>query len=136
MALESRNKIKAEGGIASMTDLVFLLLIFFIIMSLMSNNQTPIDLPKPNDDLKPVQDPVEATVIITEDNKYFVMPGETEAQAREFEAIKEKVMDEVTKSGKTKLKIAGHKAANYEAVFNVLAMAQANGWEPVLAYQK
>ena len=40
MALESRNKIKAEGGIASMTDLVFLLLIFFIIMSLMSNNQT------------------------------------------------------------------------------------------------
>jgi biopolymer transport protein ExbD len=136
MALESRNKIKAEGGIASMTDLVFLLLIFFIIMSLMSNNQTPIDLPKPNDDIKPVQDPVEATVIITEDNKYFVMPGETEAQAREFEAIKEKVMDEVTKSGKTKLKIAGHKAANYEAVFNVLAMAQANGWEPVLAYQK
>jgi len=103
---------------------------------LMSNNQTPIDLPKPNDDIKPVQDPVEATVIITEDNKYFVMPGETEAQAREFEAIKEKVMDEVTKSGKTKLKIAGHKAANYEAVFNVLAMAQANGWEPVLAYQK
>jgi biopolymer transport protein ExbD len=72
MALESRNKIKAEGGIASMTDLVFLLLIFFIIMSLMSNNQTPIDLPKPNDDIKPVQDPVEATVIITEDNKYFV----------------------------------------------------------------
>ncbi len=136
MALESRNKIKAEGGIASMTDLVFLLLIFFIIMSLMSNNQTPIDLPKPNDDIKPVQDPVEATVIITEDNKYFVMPGETEAQAREFEAIKEKVMDEVTRSGKTKLKIAGHKAANYEAVFNVLAMAQANGWEPVLAYQK
>jgi len=136
MALESRNKIKAEGGIASMTDLVFLLLIFFIIMSLMSNNQTPIDLPKPNDDIKPVQDPVEATVIITEDNKYFVIPGETEAQAREFEAIKEKVMDEVTKSGKTKLKIAGHKAANYEAVFNVLAMAQANGWEPVLAYQK
>ena len=136
MALESRNKIKAEGGIASMTDLVFLLLIFFIIMSLMSNNQTPIDLPKPNDDIKPVQDPVEATVIITEDNKYFVMPGETEAQAREFEAIKKKVMDEVKRSGKTKLKIAGHKAANYEAVFNVLAMAQANGWEPVLAYQK
>ncbi len=136
MALESRNKIKAEGGIASMTDLVFLLLIFFIIMSLMSNNQTPIDLPKPNDDIKPVQDPVEATVIITEDNKYFVIPGETEAQAREFEAIKEKVMDEVERSGKTKLKIAGHKAANYEAVFNVLAMAQANGWEPVLAYQK
>jgi biopolymer transport protein ExbD len=136
MDLGTRNKIKIEGGMASMTDLVFLLLIFFIIMSLMSNNQTPIDLPKPSDDIKPVQDPVQATVIITEKNTYFVLPGETEAQAREFDAIKDKVMEEVTKSGKSKLKIAGHKKAAYEAIFNVLALAQANGWEPVLAYNK
>ena len=136
MALESRNKIKAEGGLASMTDLVFLLLIFFIIMSLMSNNQTPIDLPKPSDNIKPDTDPVPATVIITQDNKYYVTPGETVKDAREFEAIKEKVMTEVTNSNKLKLKISGHKEANYEAVFNVLAMAQANGWEPVLAYKK
>ena len=102
MDLGTRNKIKIEGGMASMTDLVFLLLIFFIIMSLMSNNQTPIDLPKPSDDIKPVQDPVQATVIITEKNTYFVLPGETEAQAREFDAIKDKVMEEVTKSGKSK----------------------------------
>ena len=73
MDLGTRNKIKIEGGMASMTDLVFLLLIFFIIMSLMSNNQTPIDLPKPSDDIKPVQDPVQATVIITEKNTYFVL---------------------------------------------------------------
>ena len=105
-------------------------------MSLMSNNQTPIDLPKPSDNIKPDTDPVPATVIITQDNKYYVTPGETAKDAREFEAIKEKVMTEVTNSNKLKLKIAGHKEANYEAVFNVLAMAQANGWEPVLAYKK
>ena len=64
MDFGSRNKIKIEGGMASMTDLVFLLLIFFIIMSLMANNQTPIDLPKPDENLKPVKDPVEAVVII------------------------------------------------------------------------
>ena len=51
MDFGSRNKIKIEGGMASMTDLVFLLLIFFIIMSLMANNQTPIDLPKPDENL-------------------------------------------------------------------------------------
>lgn len=136
MDLSSRNKIKVEGGMASMTDLVFLLLIFFIIMSLMSNNQTPIDLPKPDDDIKPVQDPVTPTVIITENNLYFVMPGENESQARAFNEIKEKAQKEVEISGKPKLKIAGHRKASYEAIFNVLALAQANGWEPVLAYDK
>jgi len=115
---------------------VFLLLIFFIIMSLMSNNQTPIDLPKPDDDIKPVQDPVTPTVIITENNTYFVLPGEKESQSRDFQSIQEKVKKEVEISGKPKLKIAGHRKASYEAVFNVLAMAQANGWEPVLAYEK
>ena len=78
MNLGTRNKIKVEGGMASMTDLVFLLLIFFIIMSLMSNQQTPIDLPKTDQNIKTVTDPITATVIITEDNKYYAMPGETE----------------------------------------------------------
>ncbi|MBI2259412.1 MAG: biopolymer transporter ExbD [Flavobacteriia bacterium] len=136
MNLSSRNKIKVEGGMASMTDLVFLLLIFFIIMSLMSNNQTPIDLPKPDDDIKPVQDPVTPTVVITEENTYFVLPGENQTNARKFEDIKSKVQQEVEASNKSKLKIAGHKNAHYESVFNVLALAQANGWEPVLAYDK
>ena len=69
MNFNTRNKVKVEGGMASMTDLVFLLLIFFIIMSLMANNQTPIDLPKPDESLKPVIDPVEATVVIKENNQ-------------------------------------------------------------------
>jgi biopolymer transport protein ExbD len=136
MDLGSRNKIKIEGGMASMTDLVFLLLIFFIIMSLMSNNQTPIDLPKPSDNIPVDQNPVQVTVIITEENKYFVYPAENESQAREFDEIKEQVMEQVTSSGKNKLKIAGHKKADYEAVFKVLALSQANNWEPVLAYNK
>ena len=54
----------------------------------------------------------------------------------EFEEIKELASTAVTNSGKMKLKIAGHKKASYEAVFNVLALAQANSWDPVLAYNK
>jgi biopolymer transport protein ExbD len=136
MDLGSRNKVKIEGGMASMTDLVFLLLIFFIIMSLMSNNQTPIDLPETDQDIKPVVDPVEATVIITEDNKYVVLPGGSMDQPMEFEEIKELAASAVEKSGKMKLKIAGHRKASYSAVFNVLALSQANAWDPVLAYDK
>jgi len=136
MDLRPRNNIKVEGGMASMTDLVFLLLIFFIIMSLMANNQTPIDLPKPDENLSPVKDPVEAVVIITQDNRYVVMPGGSLDNPMEFEAIKELAAAAVEKTGKPKLKIAGHKNADYQAVFQVLALAQANAWDPVLAYDK
>ena len=135
MNLGTNNKVKVEGGMASMTDLVFLLLIFFIIMSLMSNNQTPIDLPEASD-LPSVQDPVEATVIITEDNQYVVLPGGSIDQPLEFEDIKELAAAAVESQGKMKLKIAGHRKASYEAIFNVLALSQANGWDPVLAYDK
>lgn len=119
-----------------MTDLVFLLLIFFIIMSLMSNNQTPIDLPEDSENLPPSRDPVPATVIITEDNQYVVMPGGTLDHPMAFEDIRELAAQVVEESGEMKLKVAGHRKASYEAVFSVLALSQANGWDPVLAYDK
>jgi biopolymer transport protein ExbD len=136
MNFSSRNKVKIEGGMASMTDLVFLLLIFFIIMSLMSNNQTPIDLPQTDENVMPSPDPVEATVVVTEDNKYVVMPGGSLEEPMEFDQIKELTASAVEKSGKMKVKISGHRNANYEAVFKVLALSQANAWDPVLAYDK
>lgn len=135
MDLGSRNKIKIEGGMASMTDLVFLLLIFFIIMSLMTNQQTPIDLPKPDDKIQTDTDQIPVILIITEENKYYLQNGETAKDARDLDLIKEKVMQEVENSGKLKLKIAGHRKASYDAVFQALALSSANGWEPALAYQ-
>lgn len=136
MGLNSQNKIRVEGGMASMTDLVFLLLIFFIIMSLMSNNQTPIDLPKTDENIKPVTDPVTPTVIVTEDNQYVVTPGGNIEAPMTFEEIKGIAAAAVENSGEMKLKIAGHRKASYEAIFQVLALSQANQWEPVLAYDK
>ena len=88
MALGTNNKVKVEGGMASMTDLVFLLLIFFIIMSLMSNQNTRVDVPKTSEDLKPLKNPTTATVIVTEDNQYVVMPGGDMENPRAFEDIR------------------------------------------------
>lgn len=136
MDFSSRNKTKAEWGMSSMTDLVFLLLIFFIIMSLMANNQTPVKLPKPSTEIPPSQKPVPVTVVITENNQYYVLPGEEEKDARSFEQIKDLVFAKVTESGDLKLRIAGHQKANYASVFEVLALTQANGWDPILAYDK
>jgi biopolymer transport protein ExbD len=44
--MKAGNKIKIEGGMSSMTDLVFLLLIFFIIISTMVNTSHEIKLPE------------------------------------------------------------------------------------------
>jgi biopolymer transport protein ExbD len=47
MNLRSRNKVSAAFSMSSMTDLVFLLLIFFIIVStLVSPYALPVDLPE------------------------------------------------------------------------------------------
>lgn len=47
MALKSRNKVDPAFNMSSMTDIVFLLLIFFVVLStLVSPNAIPVDLPK------------------------------------------------------------------------------------------
>ena len=46
MEFKSGNKIKIEAGMSSMTDLVFLLLIFFIVISTMITAGVNIDVPK------------------------------------------------------------------------------------------
>ena len=48
--MKAGNKIKMEGGMSSMTDLVFLLLIFFIIISTMVNTSHEIKLPEESGD--------------------------------------------------------------------------------------
>ncbi|OFZ10388.1 MAG: hypothetical protein A3D92_21060 [Bacteroidetes bacterium RIFCSPHIGHO2_02_FULL_44_7] len=136
MKLGTQNKIKIEGGMSSMTDLVFLLLIFFIIMSIMSNDYTPVDLPNPDQELPTTTDAVPPTVIVTEDNQYVVLPGGSMDSPMTFEDIMGLADAAVTASNELKLKIAGHRLADYEAVFKVLALCQANGWDPVLAYDQ
>ena len=137
MNLGQRNKVSVTGNMSSMTDLVFLLLIFFIIISIMSNDTTPLDLPQTDENLKPTIEHVEdPTVVITEENKYVVLPDGDMKSPMEFDDIKGLVNAAVEEHGQMKLKVAGHRKAEYEAVFKVLALCQANGWDPVLAYDK
>lgn len=47
MNLKTRNKVAAEFNMSSMTDLVFLLLIFFMLLSTLVTNNTVMDLTLP-----------------------------------------------------------------------------------------
>ena len=46
MNLSQRNQVQSGGNMSSMTDLVFLLLIFFIILSTLVSNGVNVDLPQ------------------------------------------------------------------------------------------
>ena len=71
MELKRRNRVSAEFSMASMTDIIFLLLIFFMITSsAISQSAIEVNLPQSAAGEPVVQDPT--SVSITEDGKYFV----------------------------------------------------------------
>ncbi len=70
MALKHRNKVNASFSMSSMTDIVFLLLIFFMVTStLIAPNALKLLLPESNNQTsaKPI-----TTISITRDLKYYV----------------------------------------------------------------
>ncbi|PCJ25503.1 MAG: biopolymer transporter ExbD [Flavobacteriales bacterium] len=77
MAIRSKNKVSTNFNMSSMTDIVFLLLIFFIIAStLISPNALEVILPRATSNIQP--NPQTVNVSITEDLKYFVNQDEVE----------------------------------------------------------
>lgn len=137
MKLKTANKVKAEAGMASMTDLVFLLLVFFIIMSTLSEPQTPLDLPEASKDIPSSLTPrPEIMVGVNPDNTYFVGSGNKLVEDLSFDEAREVLLSEMAASDDKKLKIAGDKLASYEAVFMLISLCQAENWSPLLAYDK
>ena len=135
MNLRSSNKIKTEAGMASMTDLVFLLLVFFIIMSTLSEPQTPLDLPEAEQGAPKSKQPKPPTAIgITENNTYFI--NNNLSQELSYEEARDQLVSIMGESEEKKIKIAGDKNASYEAVFKLISLAQVQGWKPLLAYDK
>ncbi|HTO38543.1 MAG TPA: biopolymer transporter ExbD [Brumimicrobium sp.] len=142
MGFGSQNKIKVEGGMASMTDLVFLLLVFFIIMSTMAEKNTPVELPQPVENLDTSKENTTTTVVVTENDLYQIMlsdasapnPFNVKTEGGTYEEIRDFLIEEVESTPEMKVKIAGAKTASYEAVFQMLALSKARGWKPVLAY--
>lgn len=71
MELKRRNRISAEFSMASMTDIIFLLLIFFMITSsAISQSAIEVKLPQAASTNQNAQDPT--TVTISTDGKYYI----------------------------------------------------------------
>jgi biopolymer transport protein ExbD len=95
MAIKMQNKIDTTFSATSMSDLVFLLLIFFMLTSTMvSPNAINLVLPKSDSDKQLVSKNVE--VYINEDLMYFVNPEGSNAQPVAYEELLPALKDAVS----------------------------------------
>ncbi|MFD1552487.1 hypothetical protein DNU06_10350 [Putridiphycobacter roseus] len=131
MNLGRRNKPQIEGGMSSMTDLIFLMLIFFIIMSTMAKNTLPVDLPSGKKTSTSQTDAV-VEVGIDADNQYFL--DNAKSKYYTFEELVPVLEAKIAEQPNKNLKISGDKNASYETIFNIIAVSKQKGWKPVLSY--
>jgi biopolymer transport protein ExbD len=126
MELRSRNKVDPAFSMSSMTDLVFLLLIFFIILSTMvSPYALPVDLPNSSNKTKDKQT---VALRIDQDLNYsvgnrIIRPEQLEAELSEALSVH------------TEKSIVLHvdKAVPTGNTVEVLDIAKRNRWKIVLA---
>ncbi len=129
MDLRSRNKINTGFSQSGMTDLVFLLLIFFIIIStLVSPYALPVDLPESSNKTK--QKPV-VSVTIEPDLTHYVNSRQVDPANIES-ILRQKLGQEGTEQS---IVLHVDKTVPTGTMVTLLDIAKRNKWKIVLATQ-
>ena len=124
MNFRSENKIKIEGGMSSMTDLVFLLLIFFIIISTMVNTSHEIKLPEGSGDPS-LTSPVK--VYVDAQNNFYLNSNPISISIGSIE-------DEIKKEiGENKaIELLADKDAHRASAYEIIRIAKQNALKVVI----
>ncbi len=126
MAVKGRNKVSPEFNMSSMTDIVFLLLVFFIIASTMiSPNGVDVLLPKGSTRTTKKN---QVSVSITKDVKYFV--GQREVQFEQLERTLQSMLEGEEKPG---FLLRPEETVDIQYVVAVMEIANRNKYQMVLA---
>jgi len=124
MNLGQRNKVSVEGSMSSMTDLVFLLLIFFIILSTLASNGVNVDLPQ-SQGISSVTSKL--TLSIRPDLSYYINGGAVaKADIESMLTIKMESMAEKV------IYLEVDKEVPTGATVEMIGMAKANNWRVML----
>lgn len=126
MAVKGRNKVSPEFNMSSMTDIVFLLLVFFIIASTMiSPNGVDVLLPKGSTRTTKKN---QVSVSITKDVKYFV--GQREVTFEQLERTLQSMLEGEEKPG---FLLRPEETVDVQYVVAVMEIANRNKYQMVLA---
>ncbi|MCG8583017.1 MAG: biopolymer transporter ExbD [Bacteroidales bacterium] len=126
MALKRRTKISAAFSMSSMTDIVFLLLIFFMITSTMVHPNA-IKLLIPKKATKKVVVEKYLNVRVTSSGRFYV-----EGKRVGDEAIESGLIAAFNRNDKTIVKLRTDKNASTGNVARVLDIAESNGIKVIL----
>ena len=121
MNFRSENKIKIEGGMSSMTDLVFLLLIFFIVISTMITAGVNIDVPKKGG--KSSNNKI-LTININDQNEYFINKSKSAVRS---ENIENTILKNIGKD--STISLFGSDESSWEATVLVIDIAKQNNFK-------
>mgnify|MGYP000913846710 CR=1 FL=1 len=130
MALKKRNKISAQFSMASMTDIVFLLLIFFMLSStLVAPNALKLLLPQSNNQTaaKPV-----TTISITKDLQFYVNDEGTLKRIA-FDEIEPFLQQRFGGNPEAYISLHSDKSVPIEQVVRVMNIARKNEFKLILA---
>ena len=131
MALKRRNKVSATFSMASMTDIIFLLLIFFMITSTMvSPNAIKVLLPqgKEQTSAKPL-----ARVIIDKDLNYYTAFGNEDEMPIALEQLPTFLTNCAAKEPEMYVALYADESIPYREIVRVLNIANENHFKMVLA---
>ena len=126
MIIRGRNKVKPEFNMASMTDIVFLLLIFFMIAStLVTTNAIDIILPKASGK---TENKKSTAVSIKKDLTYYI------DQKRVGESVLEnQLISILSKQEEPTIVLRAEKSVPVENVVKVMDIANRNKFKVILA---
>ena len=130
MALKKRNSINASFSMSSMTDIVFLLLIFFMVTStLIAPNALKLLLPQSNNQTqaKPI-----TTISITKDLKYYVNNNGSLNQVR-FNEIEPFLQRTVGEGDEIYISLHADKEVPIDEVVKIMNIARRNKYKMILA---
>lgn len=126
MAISKRNKISINFSSTGMTDVVFNLLIFFMLTSTLVH-PTALKLLLPKGSSQTSAKPL-TTISITSDLKYYV-----EEQQINFEDMESVLKAKLGSNPDTYISLHADKTIPWENVVRVLNIAQANNYKIIIA---
>ena len=132
MGLKRRNKVEATFAMSSMTDLIFLLLLFFVMASTMSSpNDIKINLPQAQAKTNTKQ--VVAKVSIDELGNYFVALGKEKPIAIDAEDLEPYLASVQQQDSTAYIALHADEDIAYKEVVRVLDIANQHKMKLVVA---
>lgn len=132
MALKKRIKVEAGFSMSSMTDIIFLLLLFFILASTMSSpNDIKLNLPQSKATSSTRS--VVAKVSIDENGRYFVAQGTQRPEQIAPEMLEMYILDLVARDSTTYIALHADQEVSYKEVVRVLDIANQHQLKMVIA---